>query len=143
MGGCNSNCKEGMPKCNCHKNNKAHCDCSQGKCRCNQILVKDCVCVEWSVPHGETQTVFQTGGFREIFASGFVSFDCSGSDYIIARFFLGNQQVGEAIRIFEESSVAFSFTRFDRITVECPAICEDLSVFCEGDVCITTRFPVS
>lgn len=133
--------------CISHKK-KNDCDCPKQKkdCPCPLQLVKDCVCVEWSVPHGETQTVFQTGGFDPFFASGFVSFDCGSPDFIRVRFFLGNNLVGEVIRVFEDSSVAFTFTEFDRITVECPGFTgtpdPDCPTACEGEICITSRFPV-
>lgn len=144
-------CSEGVrPGCVCHKGCQKKCHCHERKCHCNQNikLLKDCVCVEWSVPPGRTQTVFQTGRFRRIFASGFVSFDCrdsnlvGDSDSVIVRFFLGSDQIGPSIRVFEESSVAFNYTRFDRITVECPATNVVSPDVCEGEICIKTRTPV-
>jgi hypothetical protein len=123
--------------CDSHKKKK-HCDCPK--------LVKDCICVEWSIPHGETQTVFQTTGFNPIFASGFISFDCGSPDLVRVRFFLGNNLVGDVIRVFADSSVAFTSTRFDRITVECPDFIgtpdSDCPTTCEGEICITVRYPV-
>lgn len=116
--------------------------CPERKCSCELQLIKDCVCVEWSVPLGRTQTVFQAGGLRRIFASGFVSFDSGSSDSVIVRFFWGNNQIGSSIRVFEESSVAFSFAGFDRITVEYPANGVGPSDVSEGEICIKTRTPV-
>lgn len=142
MSRCNSCCSNERFECLCHKKERRNCTCPKEKCHCETRLVKDCVCVEWSVQQGGTQTIFSTGGFRSLFASGFISFDCGCSDGIIARFFLKNQQVGSSIRIFEESSVAFSFTRFDQITVECPTCNVNCQDACEGEICITTRFPV-
>lgn len=130
MSGCRSRCSDGKF------------DCSERKCRCAQKLIKDCVCVEWSIPNGRTQTIFQSGGFRRIFASGFVTFDAGLSDSVLVRFFLGNQQIGSSIRVFEESSTAFSFTGFDRITVEYPTTNPGPVIASEGEICIKTRMPV-
>ncbi len=129
--------------CICHKKKQKDFDCPETKSPCEQKWVKDCVCVEWSVQPGRTQTVFQTGGLKHIFASGFISVDCGSSDLVIVRFFLGNKQVCSSIKIFEESSVAFSFTRFDSITIECPPCDLGNQEACEGEVCISTRFPVA
>lgn len=142
MSRCKSCCQDEKFDCICHKKPRKDCDCLGKECHCDQKLVKDCVCVEWSVPSGEAQTVFQTGGFKRIFASGFISFDCGSSDSVIVKFFLGGTQIGSSIRIFEESSVAFSFTRFDRITVECPATDILPPDACEGEICIKTRTPI-
>jgi hypothetical protein len=139
---CKDCCHEEKFDCICHKKPRKHCNCPSEKCKCDQKLLKDCVCVEWSVLSGRTQTVFQTGGFKRIFASGFVSFDCGSSDSVIVRFYLGSNQVGPSIRVFEESSVAFSYTRFDRITVECPTTNMVPLEACEGEICIKTRTPV-
>lgn len=110
-------------------------------------LIKDCICVEWTVPNGETQTVFQTANFDPFFASGFVSFDCGSLDFVRVRFFLGNDLVGEVVRVFEDSSFAFTLTEFDRITVESPSFTgtpdPDCPTASEGEICITARFPVN
>lgn len=141
---CKSCCRNKDCDCACHKKHRKSCDCLERKCQCDQRLVKDCVCGEWSVLHGRTQTVFQTDGFKHIFTSGFISYDCGSSDLVIVRFLLGNKQVGSSIKIFEESSVAFSLTRFDRITVECPTLDQGCpgEDACEGEICIISRFPV-
>lgn len=140
MSGCKQRCDAVKFDCICHKKHHKNCGCPERKCHCDQKLIKDCICVEWSIQPGRTQTIFQTGGFKRIFASGFVSFDCGNLDSVIVRFYLGNHQIGSSIRVFEESSVAFSFTRFDRITVECPATdIEPVDDLYEGEVCIKTR----
>jgi hypothetical protein len=161
LSNCRKNCHDDCHDCNkCHKkvchddcfkcirHNKCKDDCKKD-CKCDIQLVKDCVCCEWSVPEGQTQTVFQTGGFEQIFGTGFISFDCGMGDFVIVRFFLGNTQVGSDITVFEDSCVTFTFTRFDRITVTCQAIPgfmkgkhDDCPDTCEGEICITTRFPV-
>lgn len=142
MGRCKKCCSDVSFDCLCHKRPVSDCDCTGEKCNCDQKMVKDCVCVEWSVQPGGTQTVFQTGGFRNILASGFVSFDFGSSDSVIVRFFLGANQIGPSIRVFEESSVAFSYTRFDRITVEYLVTNPVPQESAEGEVCIKTRTPV-
>lgn len=142
MSCCKNYCVEESFKCMCRKRPHENCRCRDRECKCSQKLAKDCVCVEWSVLNGETQTVFQTGGFRHIFASGFIGYDSGRSDSVIVRFFYENNQVGSAIRVFRDSSVAFSFTRFDRITVQCLTTGGDVTDVCEGDICITTRVPI-
>jgi len=124
--------------CICHK----RCDCVQDKCHCTQKLLRDCVCVEWSIRPGGTQTIFQSGGHNRIYSSGFVSYDFGSSSSVVVRFFHGKHQIGSGIRVFEESSVAFSFTGFDRIIVECPITNEEISEVFEGQICIKTRTPV-
>lgn len=137
--GCCGN--EGI-NCFCNKGHSKKCDCLELKCQCKQRLIKDCVCAEWSVPQGRVQTIFQTEEFKHIFSSGFISFDCGGSDLVVVRFLLRNKQIGPSIKIYEESSVAFSLTKFDRITVECASPdcgCSD-EYACEGEICIKSRF---
>ncbi|MGG3560582.1 S-Ena type endospore appendage [Neobacillus rhizosphaerae] len=163
MSRCGKKCHDDCHDCNkCHKkvchddcfqclrHNKCKNDCKDNDCKCDIQLVKDCVCCEWSVPEGQTQTVFQTGGFEQIFGSGFISFDCGpGNDFVTVQFYLGNTPVGMPINVFQDSCVTFTFTKFDRITVTCQAVpgvmngnadCECDN--CEGEICITTRFPV-
>lgn len=143
-------CKDDHFDCFSHKKKKdcdCDCDCKKHDCRCHKKMVKDCVCAEWSVPHGETQTVFQSGGFEHIFASGFISFDCGSPDFVLVRFFLGNTMVGDVIKVFKDSSVVFTFTKFDRITVECPPGFDgnhdsDCPNACEGEICIIVRHHV-
>lgn len=130
LSGCNGCCYDGKL------------NCPEKKCNCDQKLIKDCVCVEWSVPYEETQTVFQSGGFGRIFASGYITFDAGSSDFVIVRFFLGTSQVGSAMSIFKESGTAFSFTEFDSITVEHPATGVVPLNPSEGEICIKTRTPV-
>jgi hypothetical protein len=83
-------------------------------------------------------------------SAGFISYDCVNADFITVRFSDGEQQVGNDIKVLIDSSVAFTHTEFNRITVTCPRIiagssnqsddfCPDA---CEGEICIKTRFPV-
>lgn len=118
-------------------------------CKVDNKLIKDCISCEWNVPEGETQTIFQTSGFEQVFGSGFVSFDFGHSDFILVRFFIDDCQVGDDIYVFQDSCVAFTYTKFNRIRVTCPSgsICDcdgefDDDFDCEGEICITTRFPV-
>lgn len=136
----------GHDNCLSHKK-KNVCDSKKHVCKCDLQIIKDCTCVEWSVPNGETQTVFQTANFDPFFASGFVSFDCGTPEFVRVRFFLGDELVGEVVRVFEDSSFAFTLTRFDRITVESPFTTATPDPDCpttgaEGEICITSRFPV-
>lgn len=142
MSGCKKCCNDVNFGCSCHRRPKRNCDCPERKGHCDQKMLKDCICVEWSVQPGRTQTVFQAGGLRNIFASGFVSFDAGSSGSVIVKFFLGNDQIGPSVRVFEESSVAFSYTRFDRITVEYPTTVPIPQEVGEGEICIKTRTPV-
>src|SRR5690625_1017983 len=101
----------------------------QADCRCNKrkqndrtfTLIKDCICAEWSIPPGQIQTIYQSSGYRSLYASGFISIDDNNDslDFVIVRFFLGDMEVGTSMKVFNDSSVAFSLTRFNRITVEC------------------------
>ena len=143
MCGCRKCCNEVDFGCICHKRPKENCRCKERKDQYCPKVVKDCVCVEWSVQPGRTQTVFQTAGFRSIFASGFVSFDFGNLDSVIVRFFLGSNQVGPSVRVFEDSSVAFSYTKFDRITVEYTLTNPISPESGEGEICIKTRTPIN
>ncbi|WP_374724060.1 S-Ena type endospore appendage [Calidifontibacillus erzurumensis] len=113
------------------------------ECKMDKKFLKDCICAEWSVPIGQTQTVFQTEGLKKIFASGFVSFDNGQVPFITVTFFLDNNQVGDPIRVFNNSSVVFTYTKFNRITVSCPNVDSDDPDLheCEGEICITSRYP--
>lgn len=124
----------GVPRC------LRHHDCC---CNCKQEdrskeLVKDCVCVEWSVPSSNIQTIYKVGGFESLLATGFIRFDYGGADFITVKFFLNNKQIGSSLNIFKESSVAFNFTRFDQITVECSG--GDPTHLCEGEICINSKY---
>jgi hypothetical protein len=143
-------CRDDHFDCLDHKKCKKKCDCKKDKCHCKvKQFVKDCLCCEWTVPKGSQQTVFQTGGFKRIFGSGFISYDFGSADFITVKFFLDNKQVGSTITVFEDSCVTFTFTKFDKIVVSCPSHhgihkdhhdeCFDA---CEGEICITTRYPV-
>lgn len=127
-------------------NNNQKSKVSEQECHSHHKLVKSCICVDWSVPNGETQTIYQMEGIKQIFASGFIQFDCGNSEFVNARFFLENKQIGETIKVFEDSSFAFNFTKFDRITVECPSFTgtsdPDCPDACEGELCIVIRHQV-
>lgn len=145
-----------MRKChnNCHEFNdclcKKKCPPIPKECKQNKHLMQDCICTEWSVLNGNTQPIFQSGGFDQIFSSGFVSYDFGASPYVIVQFFNDLQQVGTPIKVFIDSSVAFTFTKFNRITVTCPNAPGDGSVMddqvytnaCEGEICIKTKVPI-
>lgn len=116
-------------------------NCNKKKCRVGERkLIKDCVCVEWSIPSKESQTVFQATNQDYLLASGFVSFE-SGSEFIMVRFFEGGVEVGTPIVVFENSSVAFSLTYFDQITVECRNTGTAPTEACEGELCLNIRVP--
>ncbi|MBO1001192.1 S-Ena type endospore appendage [Pseudogracilibacillus auburnensis] len=137
MGSCRGCCHDKR----CHEL-RCHCTCrKKDHCDHHQKLLKDCICAEWTIPSGQSQTVFQTSGHRQIFASGFITLQDSHSDYVTARFFLDGYEVGAPIRVFKDSSVAFSLTKFDRITVEC-ANANDVEERCEGEICLTVRSPM-
>lgn len=63
---------------------------SQEECRSHHKLVKDCISVDWSVLHGETQTVFHMEVIKQISASGFIDYDCGSLEFVKVRFFHGN-----------------------------------------------------
>jgi hypothetical protein len=130
--------------CCCDKCKKKK-DHKEFHCKVNKKLLKECICCEWTVPKGETQTVFQTAGFEKIIGSGFVSFDDGQVPFILVTFFEDGYQVGETIKVFNDSCVAFTYTKFDSIKVSCPNLNNshpDQQHGCEGEICITTRFPV-
>jgi len=128
--------------------NKNHCWDKDGKR--SKELIKECICNEWSVPHGKTQTVFLSEGFEQIFAAGFVTYDSGNAPHITVRFFDGDDQIGPDLRVFQDSSASFTATEFNRITVSCPNVYdydevswdEDCPEACEGEICIKAKFPV-
>ena len=122
-----------------YRNNSAN-ESAENQFSSNRKLVRDCLRVDWSVPRGETQTIFITEGLKQNVVSGFVQYASGNSEFVKVRFYLGSRQVGETIKVFEESSFAFNFTNFDRITVECPNFTgtSDSDV-CEGELSIITR----
>lgn len=135
------NCCHGKQvQCLCSRRNQSI-NCHDEKCSCNRKLVKDCICAEWSVPPTQTQTIFQSSGHEHIFASGFVRLDDGNSDFVTVRFYLNGIEIGMPINVFKDSSVAFSLTRFDRVTVECAGN-PDTPEMCEGEICMNTRVPV-
>lgn len=136
---CMKCCKK---QCCCDKCKK---DKKEIQCKVDMQLLKECICCEWTVPKGETQTVFQTAGFEKIFGSGFVSFDYGQVPYMLVSFFNDDQQVGETIKVFNDSCVTFTYTKFNSIRVSCPNLGSghpDHHEGCEGEICITTHVPV-
>ncbi len=125
-------CSRRSPNFNCHKNQCSH----------NSKLVKDCICAEWSIPALQTQTIFHSSGHEHIFATGFVRFDDGDSDFVTVKFYLDGREIGLPINVFKDSSVAFSLTRFDRITIECSGDANLSEEVCEGEICLNTRVPV-
>ncbi len=148
MGGFNNHCQKAQ-KCCCEQE-AVHCLCHRRPERHHHQpplkLIKDCICSEWTVPPGEEQTIFQTNGHTHILASGFVSVNSSSYEngYATVRFFLDGIEVAGPLNVFHESSVAFSLTEFDRITVECPEGpgAEPLMENCEGEICLNIRTPL-
>jgi len=129
--------------CQCHHQERT-CNC-QGKV--HSEMKKDCVKIEWVVPEGGTQSVFQNGGFNQIIGSGFVSYDTGNAPYIIVRFFLDGVQQGADIPVFRDSSVAFTYTKFNQITVLCPSTGNVgqgnyAANHCAGELSIMARYPV-
>jgi hypothetical protein len=110
-------------------------------------LVKDYICIEFSVPQGKEQTVFTSEGFNKIFSAGFISFDCGKAKFITIRFYNEDGQIGSGIQVFQDSSIAFIQTEFNRITITCSSIksksldqgdCDNPNG-CEGEICIRTK----
>lgn len=134
MGGCKA-----LEENYCQCRRKCQSDCRHHS-PINRQLVKDCTCAAWSIPSGKRQTIFNVNGFRRFFSSGFIAYDLGGSDHIIVRLFLGNREIGSPIEVFKESSFAFSFTMFDRITVEC--VGGTPGSICEGEICINSIYPI-
>jgi hypothetical protein len=130
-------------KCDCKDK-----DCKAKECKHVPDFVKDCICLEFSVPHGREQTIFTTNGLESIIASGFISYDCGDANFITVRFFNGSVQVGNSIQVFQDSSVAFSQSEFTRITVSCPAVTttpsdlSDCPGVCDGEICLNIRYPL-
>src|SRR5690625_419497 len=105
-----------------------HCQCHRKKRSCNSEqsvhseMKKDCMKIEWVVPGGKTQPVFQNSGFNQIIGSGYISYDTGNSPFIIVRFFLNGVLQGSEIPVFHDSSVAFTYTKFNQVTVTCPVM---------------------
>lgn len=100
-------------------------------------LIKDFICIDWTVPPEQVQTIFQASDGDTLLAAGYVRNNSEGGT-ILVRFFLGNQQVGEPIYVFQASSVAFSYTAFDRVLVNCLG---EGTESCNGQLSIVTRTP--
>ncbi len=132
----------------CCKEEQTHCQCPN-RCNCDDYfqhrcpkytLIKDCLSIDWSVPSGQIQTIFRSSGNTYIYASGFVSLNNEASSSIIVRFYLNGVQAGAPLTVFNDSSVAFSLTRFDEITVECSGLPENEA--CEGEASLLIRTPM-
>lgn len=133
-GGEKMSCREEVHCCNRKYHDPLYCLCHQRKgghhcnkeihCKVDKKLEKDCLKIDWLVPEGATQSIFQTNGFNQLIGSGFISYDKGHSPFIIVRFYLQGIQQGSNIQVFEDSSVAFTYTKFDQITVSCPASVE-------------------
>jgi|SRR5690625_4639076 len=129
--------------CQCH-HKKRSCNCKQN---INTEMKRDCMKIDWVVPAGKTQPVFQNGGFSQIIGSGYVSYDLGNSPFIIVRFYLNGVLQGAEIPVFYDSSVAFTYTKFNQVTVTCPIVspvdqgnhCYDQ---CAGELSIITRYPI-
>lgn len=130
-----------------------YCQCHRKKCECDRKqdihceMKKDCMKIEWVVPDGYTQSVFQTGGFNQMIGSGFVSYDTGNAPFIIVRFFLEGVLQGSEIQVFHDSSVAFTYTKFDQVTVTCPGPVttdqgNERHDQCAGELSIITRYPI-
>ncbi len=132
----------------CYQEKQTHClcpnrcpdDCNYTEPSPNYTLIKDCLSIDWSVPPGQVQTVFRSLGNSYLYASGFITFDSGTADNITVRFFLNGIQVGAPLNVFNDSSVAFSLTKFDEITVECNGLPGNDT--CEGEVSLLIRTPM-
>lgn len=120
--------------CGKHKDKKESCD-----------FVKDKLCCEWCIPHGQTQNVYVAAGVN-VFASGFISVNCTGDSKISVQIFKDNTPVGGPFDVFEGSCMTFTAANFNRIAVTCPTLPgaapngDDDN--CSGKICITPRFQV-
>lgn len=121
--------------CNCHCHKKEYCR--------EKRFVKECICIDWSVPHNSTQTVYTANRMGGLSASGFISYECGSSAFVTVRFLLGDRPV-EEITVYKDSSVAFAVSRFNRIEVLCPPasvpVDPDCPDVCEGELCIKPKY---
>jgi hypothetical protein len=149
-------CKECDCKCKCKDKDCKEKDCKECKecdCKCKEkeckpvvSVVKECISIEFTVPHGREQTVFTSDG--NIIASGFISYDCGDARFITVRFYDGPNEVGNSIQVFQDSSVAFNLSGFNRISVTCPANApgvipgfgDDCPGVCDGAINLILRF---
>jgi hypothetical protein len=151
-------------KCECKEKECKECkDCKECECKCKEkdckpeckpeckpkvSVVKECYSIEFTVPHGKEQTIFTSSGNN--IGSGFISYDCGDARYITVRFYNGPFEVGNSIQVFQDSSVAFNLSDFNRITVTCPANApgtipgfgDDCPGQCDGAINLNLRFPV-
>lgn len=139
-------------KCDCKEKEckECKCECKDKECKPKVEFFKECISVEFTVPHGKEQTVFKSNGFENISASGFVSYDCGDARYITVRFYNGASEIGNSVQVFQDSSVAFSLNGFNRISVTCPSnvpgtipdFGSDCPGVCEGQINLSLRFQV-
>jgi hypothetical protein len=142
----------------CHECKDCECKCKEKECKekeckekdCKPVVsvVKECISIEFTVPHGKEQTVFSTN--NNIIASGFISYDCGDARFITVRFYEGQYEVGNSIQVFQDSSVAFNLSGFNRISVTCPSNApgtipgfgDDCPGVCDGAINLILRFPL-
>ncbi|MFS0865173.1 S-Ena type endospore appendage [Fredinandcohnia sp. 179-A 10B2 NHS] len=128
--------------CNCDDCGK-HKDFKKDSCD----FVKDKLCCHWCIPRGQAQNVYVTAGLN-VFASGFISVDCTGDSNVVVRFFNGNTPVAGPFGVFEGGCMTFTAANFNRIEVFCPAAPpgaadgEQDDNNCSGKICITPRYQV-
>jgi hypothetical protein len=149
---CEKECKEKECKdkeCQekeCTDCKKCDCNCKEKECKPGVSVVKECISIEFTVPHGREQTVFSSN--NNLIASGFISYDCGDARYITVRFYDGQFEVGNSIQVFQDSSVAFNLSGFNRISVTCPANApgtipgfgDDCPGSCDGAINLILRF---
>jgi hypothetical protein len=142
-------CKECECKCKekeCKDCKECECKCKEKECKPAVSVVKECISIEFTVPHGKEQTVFSSN--NNIIASGFISYDCGDARFITVRFYDGMHEIGDSIQVFQDSSVAFNLSGFNRITTTCPANApgtipgfgDDCPGTCDGAINLILRF---
>jgi hypothetical protein len=112
-----------------------------------QHLIGECICIEFTVPRGKEQVIFTSDGIERLFASGFISYDDGIPQYITVRFYDGYNQVGNGIQVFQNSSIGFTHTGFNRISVTSPSSrngsmeTEGIGSLntCEGEICLKIK----
>lgn len=146
---CKCTCKEKECKeKECHECKDRECKCKEKECKPVVSVVKECISIEFTVPHGKEQTVFSSN--NNIIASGFISYDCGDARFITVRFYDGQYEVGNSIQVFQDSSVAFNLSGFNRISVTCPSNApgtipgfgDDCPGVCDGAINLILRFPL-
>jgi hypothetical protein len=147
MGSCCNKCRQDHFDCLCKKK----CHPIEKECPPQKEFVHDCICHEWSVQHGGTQTIFQSGGFENIFTSGIISYECGLAPFVLVLFFKDNQPIGDPIQVFHDSSVSFVYKNFNKIKVICPDGAgvnsangdDECTNTCEGSISLKARFDIN